>query len=61
MNRAYYSNSTYKFLTDHEQKILGELAQSHQFALEDLQKNAWIKQIKILKKNLYSLADGYIF
>ena len=61
MNRAYYSNTIQKFLTDNEQKILGELTQSHQFALEDLQKNAWIKQIKILKQNLYGLVDGYVF
>jgi len=59
MNRAYYSNSIQKFLNDDEHKILGELAQNHQFALEDLQKNAWIGQVKILKKNLHSLANGH--
>jgi hypothetical protein len=61
MNRAYYSNSIETFLTDDEQKILGELAQSHQFVLEDLQKNAWIKQIKILKQNLHGLTNGHVF
>ena len=63
MNRAYYSNSFNNFLHDDEYKILGKLAQNHQFALEDLQKNAWITQVSILKRNLryFSNSDGYIF
>lgn len=63
MNRAYYSNSFYNFLNDDEFKILGELARSHQFSLEDLQKNAWIAQVKILKQNLRYLEDiqGHVF
>ena len=47
MERAYYSNSISGFLAEDEQKILGELVQNHQFALEDLQRNAWIAQLKI--------------
>ena len=46
MERAYYSNSISGFLAEDDQKILGKLTQYHHFALEDLQKNAWIKQIK---------------
>ena len=63
MNRAYYSNSFYNFQNDDEYKILGELTQNHQFALEDLQKNAWIAQVKILKQNFRSLENnqGYVF
>lgn len=63
MNRAYYSNSFQNFLIDDEYKILGELAQNHQFALEDLQRNAWIAQVNILKNNLQSFAhiQGHIF
>ena len=51
MNRAYYSASTEKFLKDDSDLILGELTRHHQFALEDLQRNAWIAQIEILKNN----------
>jgi len=51
MSRAYYSASLEKFVNDSSDSILGELTRQHQFALEDLQRNAWISQIKILKMN----------
>jgi hypothetical protein len=44
---------------DDTNKILGDLARHHNHALEDLQKNAWIKQIEILKKVASSLYEGY--
>ena len=49
MKRAYYSNSIHGFLHDSHSRILGLLAEHHQFALEDLQRNAWIEQNRILK------------
>jgi len=52
MQRSYYSNTAEAFLKDTESSILGKLARHHEFALEDLQKNAWIVQIEILKKIL---------
>ena len=53
MSRAYYSASLDKFLNDNSDSILGELTRQHQFALEDLQRNAWISQIQILKNELF--------
>ncbi len=50
MKRSYYANTIKQFLQDSDSSILGELVQHHEFALEDLQKNAWIKQIQILKQ-----------
>ena len=61
MKRAYYSNTVDKFLDDESERILGILATQHQFALEDLQKSAWIDQIEILKRNLIQSKDGSIF
>jgi hypothetical protein len=62
MRRSYYSNSVKAFLKDSVQSILGELARHHEFALEDLQKNAWIAQIEILQKNLMPYnGDAYIY
>ena len=61
MKRSYYSNSVPKFLEDDETKILGELSLQHNFALEDLQKNAWMKQIKILKASLRSFGRGQLY
>ena len=61
MKRSYYSNSISKFLEDHEAKILGELSLHHGFALEGLQKNAWIKQIQILKEVLKDFNSGQLY
>ena len=55
MKRSYYANTIKKFLLDLDSIILGELARHHEFALEELQRNAWIDQIHILKQ----LFEGY--
>jgi len=61
MKRAYYSKKITDFINDSEEYILGHLSLNHtNFALEELQINAWISQIKILKKQLLGL-DGYIY
>jgi len=60
MNRAYYSDTIENFLKTGDTKILGDLAISHTHALEDLQKNAWIRQIAILKSTLFDLS-GFVF
>lgn len=60
MYRAYYSAPTMVFLSDDADKILGELSRHHQFALEDLQRNAWVSQIRILKDLLEPLSNSHI-
>jgi hypothetical protein len=53
MKRAYYSNIIRYFLSESDASILGKLAMNHSNrSLEDLQRNAWEKQIKILKNQL---------
>ena len=47
--RAYYSDTIYGFIQNDSNTILGQLAQKHSHTLEELQKNAWLKQIIILK------------
>ncbi len=61
MTRSYYSNTISEFLKDDETRILGQLSLHHNHALEDLQKNAWIKQITILKDTLQSVDNGQIY
>lgn len=61
MSRAYYSNSIPRFLTEDPHKIMGTLTLNHYFALEDLQKNAWVNEIEILKNCLSGFLDGHIF
>jgi Uncharacterized conserved protein (DUF2075) len=61
MTRSYYSNTISDFLQDDETRILGQLSLHHNHALEDLQKNAWVKQIAILKETLQSVENGQIY
>ncbi len=61
MQRSYYSNPVADFLLDHDRLILGELANHHSPDLNDLQKNAWKAQIRVLKESLQLFSDGYIF
>jgi hypothetical protein len=60
MISAYYSETIANFLRHESMHILGVLAAHHQFALEDLQRNAWIAQIEILKHNLVKFSNGHI-
>jgi len=59
--RCYYHNTIQNFISDSSEGILGHLAQAHQFALEDQQKNAWLKQIQILKHNFSEFKEGHLF
>lgn len=61
MTRSYYSNTISDFLQEDETRILGQLSLHHNHALEDLQKNAWVKQITILKDTLQSIDNGQIY
>ncbi len=61
MTRSYYSNSISDFLHDDGDKILGQLIRNHSFATENLQRNAWIKQIEILKDKLTPFGRGQIY
>ncbi len=61
MKRAYYSNTIQKFITDFDSRILGELTINHSNrSLEELQINAWQKQIQILKNQLKKF-EGKIY
>lgn len=61
MTRSYYSNTVSNFLTDDSDRILGQLIRNHSFATENLQRNAWIRQIEILKTALTSFGRGQIY
>jgi hypothetical protein len=61
MTRSYYSNTLSDFLNDDSDKILGQLIRNHDFAAENLQRNAWIKQIEILKSELTTFNHGQIY
>ncbi|MHC5144652.1 MAG: DUF2075 domain-containing protein [Planctomycetota bacterium] len=59
--RACYSNHILGFLSDSVESILGFLTANYPHStLEDLQINAWVEQVKILKNQLTELKDGQI-
>lgn len=59
MTRAYYFKSINGFIADSEHLILGELAGMHEFKLEEQQRNAWLNQIRAMKKWLSGI-DGHV-
>jgi len=61
MKRAYYSSKIKDFLKESESSILGHLTANHSNrSLEELQINAWRKQIDILKIQLEGI-NGKIY
>lgn len=60
MKRAYYSSSVQNFINKDDYTIFGEITSNDQFAADDLQKNTWQEEIKILKRELSSFTDGHL-
>ena len=60
MDRFYYQNSIAGFLADSEDAILGALARNNTFDLTDLQRNAWLYEIRLLKDMLCTESSGQI-
>lgn len=60
-NRYYYSSSLENFFDSDNEPILGLLAENNQFELTLEQRNAWLIQIKSLKKNLSTLTEGHLY
>lgn len=60
MPRSYYSSQVQTFLEESTDQILGRLARSNQFDLEEQQRNAWVAEITILKEELEDLISATI-
>ena len=58
INRAYYTSTIHFFLKQSSNAILGELSKNHRHDLVQLQTNAWLKQIEILKEQLNTFANS---
>lgn len=61
MKRSYYQNTTFNFLAEDIHSIFGQLSKNYQHALEDQQKNAWLKQIYFLKSWLKDIQGNIYF
>ncbi|UHA74684.1 DUF2075 domain-containing protein [Paenibacillus sp. 481] len=60
MQRSYYARSVETFLLEEDSFILGELVKNNPFSLDDLQRNAWISEMKMLKEVLRGFESGHI-
>lgn len=59
--RYYYGKSIEQFTIEDDTTIFGHLSKFHAHDLEQLQKNAWLEQISILKSVLKPFESGHIF
>jgi len=60
MKRDYYSESIAKFRSTSPNEILGLLARSSRFSIEQTQRDAWLEEIRILKEALSNIEGRYI-
>ncbi len=58
---AYFAETISGFHAANPLEILGKLAQHHGHDLDHLQKNAWLQEIEILKRELHGLEEGALF
>ena len=62
VSRTYYSSPLDRFLQDSADSVLGELTRNSGFAIELSQRDAWVRQIEVLRKHLCAWAQaGHIF
>ena len=62
IDRAYYSSSVSSFLRTSPDAVLGEVARNSGFAIELGQRDAWVKQIKVLREQLMPWdSQGHLF
>ncbi|MFK4720814.1 hypothetical protein ABIE89_001914 [Bradyrhizobium niftali] len=59
MNGAFYSSSIQELVDLTPEAILGRLAQQNPFALDALQRNAWLSQIELARAQFRGL-DGWV-
>ena len=61
MRRAFYFETISDFLSREDEAILGRIVANNPNDLNDLQKNSWIAQIRILKNSLDQNSRGALF
>ena len=61
MTRAYYTDSINNFVNTKPAEIIGKLAQSNEFSLEQTQRDAWVREIEILKAVLVGYQGSIYF
>jgi hypothetical protein len=60
MQVAYYHAPIPAFLLTNESEIPGRLTRAHGFLLEQQQRNAWLEQVRIMRKAVCNSKMGHI-
>ncbi len=60
MNRYFYAANIPTFIKEPENNILSELVRANEFDLGQTQRDAWLEEIRILKKSLAD-TNGHIY
>ena len=59
MNNSFYSSSVKNLVDEGSETVLGHLAKQNPFALDALQRNAWLSQIDLVRSKLGAL-EGWV-
>ena len=59
-DRAYYSADINNFLLEATDSVLAKIVRNNPYDLNDLQRDAWISEINIMKTNLSEISSGRI-
>lgn len=57
MSRAHYQCPISAFLADSDEEVLGHLTRNSAFAVESLQRAAWLEQMRVLRQTLRAYAS----
>ena len=60
MPRAYYSDCALAFQNKSKEENFGELMINDQSDASELQRNTWVEEINILKRELIQFSEGYV-
>ncbi|WP_300394111.1 DUF2075 domain-containing protein [Henriciella sp.] len=61
LQTSYYDAPIGKFLSTPSDELLGVLSRGHSFDLNDLQRDAWLSQIDVLRRELNDLQTGHLW
>jgi hypothetical protein len=61
LKRAYYAGTTHELLTGSEDSVLGALTVASEFAVDILQRNAWVEEVRLLREVLPAFVSGEVF
>lgn len=59
-DRAFYSADICDFLSESSDSILAKIVRNNPYDLNDLQRDSWITEINILKRNLWEIHSGRV-